>query len=436
MANEIRVTVRVPNLRNGLASDIEHAAPRASIPSGYKLAMIAGLQAGRWVPFVNQVIRAQYAQMLATVQTPVPPNEATRARNAAIVTGAIRAAAADAYQLTLADLNASEIVGTGSRVHAAIPAVAAVEAVAAVPADPGHPAGVGVDARPATPATPAIPGVPGQAARPERVDADGGTAGGNWAVAVAMAPLTAVEVAVVDSLLFLGFAVPALQGTSLTISGHHYLPTTRNVYAGTLKQVRAAGGADVSGWIDARGEDFFDWAFHKACHPINAPLKRRLAKDSETGARLTNAGLGAAAIRIPALPSDAQAGKAGIAVIRKAAPVIRAMGHTVSFAAGEALVRAAEQAQEGPAERLAIADITSWVAAHGTEIAFCAGIVSDTTDAANVRDESTLKAFSVKKAIGAYPSSVAGGLAYSRSHRERTRAAADAGTFPDPAIQA
>jgi len=430
MANTVAITVRIPNLRNGLVADIENAAPRASIPSAYKLAGIDRLAHDKWIPFVDQVIRAQYAQQLATVTAPIPGNVVRDARNRAIILGSVRAAAVSAYQLTMADLNTSECAGTGS---ALMPATPAVAGVAAVPAFAGHPAGVGVDAAPARPAIPAVEAV---AARPERVDAAGGTAAGNWAIAVGMDALTADEVVVVNSLVYLGLAVPVLQGVSLTISGHHYLPTTRNVFTGTLNQVKSAGGAIVSGWIDSRGDDFSDMAFHKACHPINAPFKRRLAKDAESAARLTQCGLGAAAIRVPALPSDAQAGKAGVAVLRKASPIILGMGHTVTWANGEALVRAAEAAQEGPAERTAIQDILAWYAAHSTQIAFCAGIVRDTAEAADVRNESTLRAHSIRKLLDAYPSSVSSGALYSRAYRARVREQVETGTFANPAIVA
>jgi len=410
MAFEIRVTV--PNLRNGAAEDITQAAPRASIATSYKWAHIEGLTHDQYVPMAEHVIRAQYAQILASAGDAPSDADKANARFKAVVIGAVRAGAAGAFQLTPADFNRAEVVGTGSSYVAARAGVAAAAA---------------------TDTTPAVEAV---AAAGATVATTAGTANPKHAVATSMQGLTAAEISVVNTLIYLGMAVPAMQGVSLTTTGHHFLPTTRNVFLGMKRQALQAGGTEVTNWVESRADEFDDWAFHKACHPILPALKRTWAKTSDTAARLVASGHGAAAIRIPALPSDAQAGKAGLAVIIKASPVIRGMGHTVSWEDGQARVRAAETSTEGRQEREAVDAIRSWFAAHTNEIAFCAGIVRHLSDTLGTVQETTLRAFSVRKATGDAATSVNRGVIYCRAYLAKMRDQAESGEFSDPSIAA
>lgn len=412
----IDIRVVVPNLRNGDVAQIEQAAPRASIPMAFKWAHIKNLDSAHYVECVDDVIRAQYAQLLSDAGANATDTDKANARLKAIVLGSIRAAAAASFQLAPADFNRAELAGTGSEWFPA------TEARPAIPGDP--------NADPPVPDTPAVP------ARPSGVRSIPGTANPNHAVATSMTALTPAEVVVVNTLLYLGFSVPAMQGVSLTLSGHHYLPTTRNVFAGMKRQALQAGGTDVTNWVEARADDFDDWAFHKACHPILPPLKRGWAKSSITGARLVASGHGAAAIRIPALPSDAQAGKAGLAVLSKASPVIRGMGHSISWTDAEERIKAAEVAPEGNAERAAVDAIRAWYAAHMDEIAFCAGIVRHLSESLGTTQETTLRAFSIKKAMSDNTASVNRGVTYCRAFLSRSREAAERGEFRDPDIRA
>jgi len=412
----IDIRVVVPNLRNGNVETIEQAAPRASIPVAYKWAHIAGLTHENYVAHTEDVIRAQYAQILSEAGADATDTEKANARLKAIVLGSIRAAAAASFHLTQMDFNRAELAGTGSTWYPGTPAVPAI------PADPN--------------ATPPTAAVPAQPAQPAGVRTTAGTTSPKHAIATNMAALTPVEESVINTLLYLGFSVPAMQGVSLTLSGHHYLPTTRNIFAGMKKQASQAGGTDVTNWIDARADDFEDWAFHKACHPILPPLKRSWAKSSDTAVRLVASGHGAAAIRIPALPSDAQAGKAGIAVMVKAAPVIRGMGHNISWEDGAARILAAERSNEGNEERAAVDSIRAWYNAHLDEIAFCAGIVRHLSESLGTAQETTLRAFSIKKAVGDCSAAVSRGVTYCRAYLGRMRDAADRGEFIDPRINA
>jgi hypothetical protein len=412
MATKLNIRVTVPDLRNGDATQITQAAPRASIPAQYKWVHIRDMTPPDYVTYVDSVIRAQYAQVLTAAGGAATDAQRAEARIAAIVLGSVRAGAASAFSLRTTDFNAEEVTGSGSVFTPGRAAAAAV----GVEGEPGHVAAIG-----ATEAT---------------VGIAAGTAGGNHTVALSMEALTVDEVEVVNTLIYLGMSVPAMQGASLTLSGHHYLPTTRNCFEGMLKQARTAGGATVTAWIDARGDNFYDWAFHKACHPINPPLKRSWAKSPATAERLKASGHGAAAIRIPTLPPDGQAGKAGHAVLLKAAPVIRAMGHNIATSQIEGLISAAEMAAEGRDEKAAIDAIRAWFTAHSSSVAFCAGIVQYLSESSGETRESTLRAFSVRKAMTDGAAELNRGIAYCRGYLARMRDAAERGEFFDPNINA
>jgi hypothetical protein len=390
-AELLGLTIIVPDLRNGDPANITQAAPKASIAQQFKWTHVTGMTSDNIVRFVDIVIRATYAQYLAAATVNITDAQRAMARDAAIIMGSVRAGAAAAYKLTPADLNAEEIVGAGFEIHV-------------------------VNDRATT-----------------RVDA--GTAGGKHAVATGMAGLTRDEVAVVGTLIYLGMAVPAMQGISLVLSGHHFLPTTKNTFAGMKKQASQVGGSVVAAWIEQRGDTFDDLAFHKACHPISAPRKRTWAKSTDLAARLIASGHGAVAIRLPALPSDAQGGKAALAVIGKAAPVIEGMGHTVSVDQGAALIAAVEVAPEGRDEINAVNAVKAWLAANASSIAFCAGIVQAIAESGAGGRETTLNAYSMRKIVSEKAADVSRGTTYARAYTTRLREQALSGEFPDPQLR-
>jgi hypothetical protein len=249
-----------------------------------------------------------------------------------------------------------------------------------------------------------------------------------------MAPITEVEVAAINVIAYLGMCIPVLQGISLVLTGHHYLPNTANHFNGMKKQALQIGGEAVRAWIDAMGTTFDDLAFHKACHPISPPQKRRWAKDPNVALRLVASGHTAAAIRVPALPSDAQGAKAAIAVLTKAAPVVHGMGHTISWDAGLEVVRNVEQANEGRDELNAVNEAKAWVAGHAASIGFCTGIVRFLSESEGAGQETTLRAFSMRKIMADQSAEVNRGTTYARAYMQRLREAAHEGRFEDPRI--
>jgi hypothetical protein len=384
------ITLEVPNLKNGVASDIMQAAPKASIDPTYKWPLVTGMPAARAIECVDVIIRANYVRLVRAAGAGATDAQVAAARQEAIVLGSVRAGAWAAFRLEAADMNVAECVNSGSNFA--------------------------------------------MAGNTMTVTAGTGTGAAAHALALSMAPITVLETRVVAMLVYLGMAVPVLQGISLVATGHHYLPTTKNIFAGMKRQAIQIGGADVRTWVDAMGERFDDLAFHKACHPISPPAKRRWAKSTDLAARLTASGHGAAAIRLPALPSDAQAGKAAVAVVTKAAAVIRGMQHTVSWTSGAALILAVEAAAEGAPEIAAVAELRNWVTTHGASIAFCAGIVQATSELVGGAPDTTLKAYSIKKLMGEHVSDAQRGTQYARAFSTRNREAMAAGTFADPGL--
>lgn len=406
MATRLAITVTVPDLRNGDPATITHAAPRASIPSSFYWSAVRTLPHNLQTTYADAVVRAQYSQLMNGVTDDANNAISRRNRTCAIVLGGIRIGAAAAFRITAGDLNTSECVNSGT---VYTPAIAAV---------------------PATDQQPAV------AAIAASIGAGTGTAAAGHTRATSMTALTAAEVEVLNSLIYLGMAVPAMQGVSLTMTGHHFLPTTKKDFEGMKKQVLQAGGRAVTEWVDALGDDFYDWAFHKACHPILPTLKRSWAKSRATGTRLIASGHGAAAVRIPALPSEAQAAKAGLAILRKASPVIRGMRHTITWTNVERLITAAEDAPEGAAERTAVVALVNWFTATSTQISFCAGVVQHLSESAGATRESTLRAFSIRRAMDANTADVSRGTTYCRAYLAQMRESALAGTFADPNIAA
>lgn len=387
---DIGLTIDVPDLRNGDPVNITQAAPKASIASQYKWANITGLPGAEYKRAVEYVVRGTYAQLCSAATGALTDAMRAEFRKHAIVLGSVRAGAASAFSLTPADMNATECSNSGLSYDETRGQIMAMNGTA--------------------------------------------TAGGKYTLAMSMDRLNATEVAVVGVLVYLGFAVPVLQGISLVQSGHHYLPTTKNQFAGMKRQMLGVGTEAARQWIEGMGETFDDLAFHKACHPITPPMKRRWAKQTAVRDRLLASGHGAAAARLPATPSEAAIGKTSLALAQSATPTIQSMGHTISVAAGVQLIADLEQAAEGPAERAAVHAVQTWAASHVGTVAFCAGIVQYVHESTASTRNTLLAAYSVKKLMTEHPTDVQRGQAYARAASERLREALRSGTFADVAI--
>jgi hypothetical protein len=382
--------VTVPNLRNGALVDIQQAAPKSAMSALYAWPVITALTFDHAISVVEYSIRASYAQYLHALGAAATAADQAEGRKRAIVLASVRAGAAAAYHITAADVTRSETV----------------------------PAGMTYD-----PAARRI----GQANT-------AGTATTRWGAAQSMAPLTTIEMGVVAACVYLGMGVPPLQGVSLVMTGHHYIPPTYSLFQGLKKQMLGSTTTEVKGWIEGMADTFNDIAFHKACHPIAPTLKRALAKDNDVAHRLKASGHGSVAIRLPALPSEASGGKAAIALLKSAQATVVQMGHTLSYSRGATLMAALESAAAGQAEATACDDVVNWIASSAAQLAFCAGIVQQVHETSGQGKNTILAAYSVKRIMADNPADVNRGVMYARAANARLRRAMEEGTFADPAL--
>jgi hypothetical protein len=247
--------------------------------------------------------------------------------------------------------------------------------------------------------------------------------------------VTPIEEGVISLCVYLGMATPVLQGVSLVMTGHHYIPTTYSLFKGLKKQGLGSATADTRAWVDGMGETFDDMAFHKACHPIAPLLKRALARDMDVAQRLRASGHGSAAIRLPAVPSEASGGKAVIALLKSAHDTFAQMGHTISWVTGAELMLALEHAAPGAPEAAACDAIIQWIADNSKHIAFCAGIVTQVHETTGTGRNTILAAYSIKRIIADNPAPVSRGVMYARAASARLRASMESGAYADPALK-
>jgi len=385
---KLAFTIHIPDLLNGDVSSVTQAAPKASIGRAFHWPIIRALPANMAIDAVEFNIRANYAQLIMCAGNEVTDAIRLDLRRKAIVLGAVRAGASAAYKLSAVDMNTDECTPSGAQF------------------DNGR----------------------------VSQDANGQTSVPKWTAMTGMETFDATEIGVIGVLVYLGMAVPVLQGASLVNTGHHYLPTTRNIFAGQKRQ--ALGLATEAGrqWIEALGETFDDMAFHKACHPISPPRKRTWAKKQDVAQRLLMSGHGAAAIRLPAIPSDAAIGKTAVALANAARATVLSMGHTLQVTEGIRLIQALESADEGRPERVCIQNIQSWATTHMPQLAFCAGIVQHLHETTGSGRNTLLSAYSVKKLMSDQAAQVQLGVTYARVAAQKNREAMESGNFKDPMI--
>jgi len=380
--------IHVPDLRNGDAKNIVQAAPKASIAPEYRWTLIRGLPADRAIDAVEYLIRATYAQIMSTAGGTATDSEKSEMRKKAIIIGGVRAGAIASYKLQAADMNTKECVnGAYSYDNGRITSVMA-----------------------------------------------GSTASVLYPIAQSMQSLSKIEEEAVGMMVFVGMAVPVLQGVSLVSTGHHFLPTTKNVFMGMKRQAMGVVRANTRTWLEGLGDVFDDMAFHKACHPISPPAKRIWAKDAKISTRLHLAGHSAAAIRCPAIPSDAAIGKTAIALAVAAKPTILNMGHDITIVHGPVLMDALSNAAEGLDERKAVEDIQAWAAGIAAQLAFCAGVIQAVHESTGTGRNTLLMAYSVKKLMAEHQQQVQIGQLYARASAQKIRDDLASGTFANPAI--
>lgn len=377
--------IAIPDLRNGALISIQQAAPRAAMSGLYHWPIIVGLTHDLYIDAIDHVTRAIFAHGLHMLGAAADDSAAAAFRRKAIVLAGVRIGAVSSYKLTRQDLVQSELAPSGMTY---------------------------------SPATRSI----GQTAT-------GTTSASRWTGARSMEPLTADEMDVVATCIYMGMAIPVLQGVSLVMTGHHYIPSTYNLFKGLKRQAVGQASTATRTWIDAMGEDFDDMAFHKATHSMSFNLKRSLSKSIDTAARLKASGHGSAAIRLPAVPSEASGGKAAIALLQSAEPTITQMGGTISYSIGLSLLSDLDAAAEGQPEADACDAVVRWVATNSRILAFCAGVVQQVHETSGTGRNTILAAYSIKRIMADCPAEVNRGIMYARAASSRMRQAMEDGTY-------
>jgi hypothetical protein len=408
-----------PNFRNGDIGSIPSAAPRASLPEPFYWAVIEGMTHANCKRYIWEFCRATYGQLTLRNDANTPAATLVAQRQAAIIIGCIRCAAFGTYLLGPDDMTLPECVFSARRYQAAVTAAQVAAAHATIDANAEIADKAAAKAR-------IVVKAEGMVAREGNA-----TATAREAREAGFTAFVEAERDLVIGCSWIGVAIPVLQGASLVNSGHHYLPTTANYYEGLVRQSSVLHAPQFERIVEEMGDAFRDAAFHKACHPIGPERKRRWASDPTVKARLEEAQHTAAAIRLPALPAEVAGLKAGVAVIRKARPTIVRFGGTVSIKNGEAILKKLEQATGEPLTpaqlKDAIIEARNWVLGNQGSIVFCAGIVSALQNTAatfgqgQMKPETTLKAFSIKKLIADNPADYNQGLLVAQSAQQRDR---------------
>ena len=379
----VRFEIVVPDLRNGSLANIQQAAVRSGMQALYYWPVITGLAPESAVDAAEHSFRAHVVSLQSGWgDTRTDADEQTIRQWATVLAG-VRAGAQAAWRIRVGDVTMKEVKSSGMEV------------------DGGR----------------------------VIMSASGSTSTAKWTAARSVPDMTDLEMGVLAMCVYLGMAVPILQGASLVATGHHYIPSTYQMFRGLKRQALGAVNKEVSTLVESMGERFDDLAFHKACHPISPDLKRELAIRPEVAHKLNASGHGSAAIRLPAIPSEATGGKAALALIKAAERVMNDMGDTISADEGYRRMRALEEADPGEMRASACNAVVEWVSSNERVLAMCAGIVQQIHDMSGTGKNTLLSAYSVQKIMRANPAEVSKGITYARAANTLTRDRMEKGEY-------
>lgn len=380
-------------MKNGVLGEIPQIAPRSALPDPYHWVVISGLPVPDYRRYVEHVMRATWGQITIANTAETPQADKEKQRKAAIIIGAIRAQVCSTYEVVEGDFNKAECKMAGFKYAPGQSDADYATALQNWEAQPHETRGE----------------------RPEQTrgtfSANGGTATatGRAAREATFARLTEAEKAWAAGCCWLSVCIPVLQGASLVLTGHHYIKNTYNYFEGALKQCIGIKWGDLEAEVTSLGQAFRDYAFHKACHPMSPSRKRQWSRERRMKQILEETGHTAAAIRLPAVPSEVQGLKAGMAVFARGKFTLEQMGAQVTTTEGDSILKALT----GPLpdgwteamEKQNIQRAKEWVVNNGPSIAYVAGINSASNQAAAMAagtasvEDTTAKAFSIKKLV-------------------------------------
>lgn len=389
--NGFTVPFELPNLRNGELGTINAVVPSSAIPPQYYWLGIADMPIARAVAFLEILARGYYAQIRALA----PTIAADVARGQAIVLAGIRTGTRVMWQLVTADLSASEMSPAMLTYRAPVGAVAAA---ANVPAVAGIAEGVSVN----------FAGGTADASR---------TAWNGWQA------MSAEENLVATHMITLAIAVLPTQGWSLVKTGHHYLsdgtPAMKAGWNALKKQYDSKIPAEVKTWIDGRTAWWSDIAFHKACHPVSMAVKLLIAGAVTTPAKLTKAGFGSAAVRLPATDPAFEYAKLVQAILTKTAGLLVSLGAEVYTEGLTQAVTRVFETDDAAARAERIAYAVSLAHSQDPLVAVAAGMLAYLTE--EQAGNTITRSYGYKRLVSEYPAEMNMGrtLATAQTRRQR-----------------
>jgi hypothetical protein len=251
------------DIRNGDPSEATSILVRPTIESGFHWAPVGGVTHVNALNCIEGFIRCAYAQSFSS--TVGNPSEAKR-KKLAIVLGTARAVMTCYYRLTSTDIIGGELGSV--RLNAVVAANGTVSYTCPLAQNDQNRARVTADMN-----------------------------------------FDDAEKAVISQLVLSSIGIPALQGWSLGMTGHHYISENSSQSRRAYKTVEQQfwKGQTVSAWFNADITDITDWLWHKSGHPISLTLKAAWAENEGVAEMIKRAGAGSAAARLPLLESPLRA---------------------------------------------------------------------------------------------------------------------------------
>jgi len=141
------------------------------------------------------------------------------------------------------------------------------------------------------------------------------------------------ERAAISAIHMCSIGLPACQGFSLIMTGHHFLDDPKGHSRRCFNVVENAfwKHSAVRSWFEDNTDDIRDAMWHKSCHPLAISLKQKVSQSLEVKAMIIEAGAGAAASRLPAVESELRRAKSYKTLLQTVRTMYEESGGTTNF---------------------------------------------------------------------------------------------------------
>lgn len=180
--------------------------------------------------------------------------------------------------------------------------------------------------------------------------------------------------------------LPALQGWSLMMTGHHYLSEagsqSRRAYMVVEKQFWRANNV-APFWNDDL-DLCTDILWHKSGHPVSISLKHRYAADDEIKAMITKAGAGSAASRLPAKETELRAANSYLVLMQTVRSMYESYGGRLDYSVLDYVNEYAKSYPVDPSqpqkEIMRASGIPGWVIDRTSALRFLGEVMASNAD--------------------------------------------------------